>query len=168
MRSTKRPLILRTYCRTRNWTATLCWKTIKARVLPIQCPQRKENDGIQPPIAGIPAAIAVTLVKSCLCMGHHGMPIALCMDRWFLDMKNYRATKPEGDEKVLPMCRLYGFSSIRHRGNTYSYRWEIHCRSRCPKYLGYDLDETKQPVFSFSAGKHTLNLLHAVDPGANS
>ena len=88
------------------------------------------------------------------------------MDRWvprhekLLGRQSWRAT-----EGFAYVPELYGFLFYKAQG-----KHPIHIDGKsiaelgAPKYLGYDLDETKQPVFSFSAGKHTLEFTPEVDP----
>jgi mono/diheme cytochrome c family protein len=85
----------------------------------------------------------------------------------FLDMKNYWGDKAGGRRKGFGYVpELYGFLFYKAQG-----KHPIHIDGKsiselgAPKYQGYDLDETKQPVFSFSAGKHTLEFTPRRGPG---
>ena len=88
------------------------------------------------------------------------MPIALCLDGWISRHEKLLGRQSRRRRRGFAYVpELYGFLFYKAQG-----KHPIHIDGKsiadlgAPKYLGYDLDGTKQPVFSFSAGKHTLEF----------
>ncbi|MGA1101399.1 MAG: hypothetical protein ACO3VB_06470, partial [Opitutales bacterium] len=163
MGSLESPLILRTYCPDPKLDRNLVLGNHSrgTSVAKYSARSGKENDGVQPPIPGVPAAIAVNLGKKL----SYVWDTTECrlLYAWtdgFLDMKNYWGDKEGGRRRGFAYVpELYGFLFYKAQG-----KHPIHINGKsiaelgAPKYLGYDLDKTKQPVFSFSGGKHTIEF----------
>jgi len=168
MGTMKRPLILRTYCPDPKLDRNLVLGNHSrgTSVAKYSARSGKENDGVQAPIAGVPAAIAVNLGKKL----SYVWDTTECrlLYAWtdgFLDMKNYWGDKEGGRRKGFDYVpELYGFLFYKAQG-----KHPIHIDGKsitelgAPMYLGYNLDKSRQPVFSFSAGKH--NMLFALRSG---
>ena len=82
-------------------------------------------------------------------------------------MKNYWGDQAGGRRKGFGYVpELYGFIFYKAQG-----KHPVHIEGKsiaelgAPKYLGYELDESKQPVFSFSVGMHTLTFTPRSGPG---
>ena len=102
----QRPLILRTYCPDPELDRKLVLGNHSrgTSVAKYSARNGKENDGVQPPIAGIPAAIAVNLGKKL----SYVWDTTECrlLYAWtdgFLDMKNYWGDKA-GEQKRFWLC----------------------------------------------------------------
>ena len=170
MGSEERPLILRTYCPDPKLDRNLVLGNHSrgTSVAKYSARSGKENDGVQPPIPGIPAAIAVNLGKKLSYVWDTTeCRLVYAWTDGFLDMKNYWGDKEGGRRRGFAYVpELYGFLFYKAQG-----KHPIHINGKsiaelgAPKYLGYDLDETKQPVFSFSAGKHTIEFTPRSGPG---
>lgn len=161
--SEERPLILRTYCPEpkldRNHV--LGNHSRGTKVARYSARSGKESDKAISPINGIPAAIAVNLGKKL----SYVWDTTECrlLYAWtdgFLDMKNYWGNQAGGRRKGFGYVpELYGFLFYKAQG-----KHPIHINGKsiaelgALKYLGYELDESKQPVFSYSAGKHSLEF----------
>jgi len=170
MGTEERPLILRTYCPDPKLDRSLVLGNHSrgTNVAKYSAGSGKENDKIQTPIAGIPASIAVNLGKKL----SYVWDTTECrlLYAWtdgFLDMKNYWGDKEGGRRRGFAYVpELYGLLFYKTQG-----KHPIHIDGKsiaelgAPKYLGYDLDKTKQPVFSFSAGKHTIEFTPRSGPG---
>ena len=81
-------------------------------------------------------------------------------------MKNYWGNKAVGHRKGFGYVpELYGFLFYKAQD-----KHPIHIEGKSiaelgvPRYLGYDLDKSKQPVFSFSAGNHTIQFTPRIGP----
>ena len=170
MGSVEHPLILRTYCPDPKLDRNLVLGNHSrgTSVAKYSTRNGRENDGVRPPIPGVPAAIAVSLGKKL----SYVWDTTECrlLYAWtdgFLDMKNYWGDKAGGRRKGFGYVpELYGFLFYKAQG-----KHPIHVNGKsiadlgAPKYLGYDLDKTKQPVFSFSAGKHRIEFTPRSGPG---
>ena len=156
MGTVERPLILRTYCPDPKLDRNLVLGNHSrgTSVAKYSAGSGKENNNIQSPIPGVPAAIAVNLGKKL----SYVWDTTECrlLYAWtdgFLDMKNYWGDKAGGRRKGFGYVpELYGFLFYKAQG-----KHPIHIDGKsiaelgAPRYLGYDLDKSKQPVFSFSA-----------------
>lgn len=170
MGSEESPLVLRTFCPDPDLDQNLVLgnHTRSTEVFKYSARNGQEIYKTIPPIPGIPAAIAVNLGKKL----SYVWDTTECrlLYAWtdgFLDMKNYWGDKAGGRRKGFGYVpELYGFLFYKAQG-----KHPIHIDGKsiaklgAPKYLGYDLDETKQPVFSFSAGKHTIKFSPRSGPG---
>ena len=170
MGSEESPLFLRTFCPDPDLDQNLVLgnHTRSTEVFHYSARSGQESYKTIPPIPGIPAAIAVNLGKKL----SYVWDTTECrlLYAWtdgFLDMKNYWGDKAGGRRKGFGYVpELYGFLFYKAQG-----KHPIHIDGKsiaqlgAPKYLGYNLDETKQPVFSFSAGKHTIKFTPRSGPG---
>ena len=170
MGSEESPLVLRTFCPDPDLDQNLVLgnHTRSTEVFHYSARSGQESYKTIPPIPGIPAAIAVNLGKKL----SYVWDTTECrlLYAWtdgFLDMKNYWGDKAGGRRKGFGYVpELYGFLFYKAQG-----KHPIHIDGKsiaqlgAPKYLGYNLDETKQPVFSFSAGKHTIKFTPRSGPG---
>ena len=138
MGTEERPLILRTYCPDPKLDRNLVLGNHSrgTNVAKYSAGSGKENDKVQTPIAGIPAAIAVNLGKKL----SYVWDTTECrlLYAWtdgFLDMKNYWGDQAGGRRKGFGYVpELYGFIFYKAQGKApHSYRGEIHCRTGSPK-----------------------------------
>ena len=169
MGTVDRPLILRTYCPDPKLDRNLVLGNHSrgTSVAKYTARSGKENNSVQSPIPGVPAAIAVNLGKRL----SYVWDTTECrlLYAWtdgFLDMKNYWGNKAVGHRKGFGYVpELYGFLFYKAQG-----KHPIHIDGKsiaelgAPRYLGYDLDKSKQPVFSFSAGNHTIQFTPRIGP----
>ena len=170
MGSEESPLVLRTFCPDPDLDQNLVLgnHTRSTEVFHYSARSGQESYKTIPPIPGIPAAIAVNLGKKLSYVWDTSeCRLLYAWTDGFLDMKNYWGDKAGGRRKGFGYVpELYGFLFYKAQG-----KHPIHIDGKsiaqlgAPKYLGYDLDETKQPVFSFSAGKHTIKFTPRSGPG---
>ena len=170
MGSVERPLVLRTFCPDPGLDQNLVLgnHTRGTEVSKYSARSGQESDKTIPPIAGIPAAIAVNLGKKLSYVWDTTeCRLLYAWTNGFLDMKNYWGDQASGRRKGFAYVpELYGFLFYKAQG-----KHPIHIAGKsiselgAPKYLGYDLDQTKQPVFSFSAGKHRIEFTPRSGPG---
>ena len=171
MGSLDKPLILRTFCPDLELDPKLVLGNhSQGSSAPKYSPRSgKEISGKEvKPIAGLPAAIAVNLGKKL----SYVWDTTECrlLYAWtdgFLDMKNYWGDKEGGRRKGFNYVpRLFGFVFYKAVG---VHPLQVNGKSissfGSPKYLGYKLDQSQQPVFSFSTGDHIFEISPRIGPG---
>ena len=171
MGSAEKPLILRTFCPDPGLDPDL---VLGNHSRGTSAPKYSARSGQEMgerkdhPIAGVPAGIAVNLGKSL----SYVWDTTECrlLYAWtdgFLDMKNYWGDEASGRRKGFDYVpQLHGFLFYQAVGQ---HPLQIDGKSISvlgpPIYLGYELDSSRQPVFSFSAGPHSFQVSVRTGPG---
>jgi mono/diheme cytochrome c family protein len=171
MGSTEKPLILRTFCPDPGLDPDLVLGNhSRGTSVPKYSARSGQEMGERKdhPIAGVPAGIAVNLGKSL----SYVWDTTECrlLYAWtdgFLDMKNYWGDEASGRRKGFDYVpQLHGFLFYQAVGQ---HPLQIDGKSISvlgpPFYLGYELDSSRQPVFSFSAGPHSFQVSVRTGPG---
>ena len=171
MGTVERPLILRTYCPDPKLDRNLVLGNHSrgTAVAKYSARSGKENDGVQPPIAGIPAAIAVNLGKTL----SYVWDTTECrlLYAWtdgFLDMKNYWGERESGRRKGFGYVpKLYGFVFYKAQGvHPLRINEKSIAKIGSPKYVGYSLGKDRLPSYDFKSGKHSISV--KVSPGPST
>ena len=163
MGSIDRPLILRTFVPSLNlslmkFSGIMQKVSNRLNTAPVA---ERESSSRYEPIDGLPAALAVNLGKELvLRMGYYGVPFALCLDRWFLDMKNYWGDRQSGRRKGFGYVpRLYGFVFYKALGDhPLSIDGKSLSSRGVPDYQGYSLDSDRLPVYDYRIGSNEISV----------